>query len=88
MKKQTGSAAISKNFAFKPEGGVSPMMQSGSGTVSPAMYQPANSPLSKNAYVPSANAPVSKNFIAADAAAKAASKMKTDATHKVLRKPW
>lgn len=88
MKKQTGSAAVSKNFAFKAPGGISPMMNIGGGTVSPAMYQPANAPLSKNAYVPSANAPVSKNFIEADRAAKAANKAQSSQTHSVMRKAW
>ena len=49
MTSKSGSTAISKNFSFKPTGGISSMIWTGPGGQSQAMYEPAPNPsLSKN----------------------------------------
>jgi len=88
MKSKTNNAGVSKNFSFEPAGGVSSMMNVGTGGISPNQnIADPNAAVSINIRATNSNS-ISKNFTEADAAAKAALRVKTDATHKVLRKPW
>lgn len=89
MKSKTANAGLSKNLAYQPPGGISPMMWIGPGGQSPSMYEPApNPPISKSAFIaPKTNA-ISKNFVEADKAARSANRQQGGQTHSVLRKGW